>query len=271
MTNVANALATGVTFKSDRDRVDIADVDPGIEELVFTPKAKMGKPGAPNACNPVKYMIEVDVEEGFRGAWGVGNDIVLSLSSGSMKDVSAAGPLEVDTRSSEADVLIYEVTDSGSRQTASLKIEITPVVGEKDDEITLSAEFDPRRGMDEEFVVSDTLVVGTYGACEGDRLLFPFLSNMSGFDSGVALINNSDGKGECVLSWDGKVEEDYADVQERDKMDVDAKSQTVFILSTANPGFQGLLSVVCEFKDAWGYAFITDTLSGSGAQGYVAR
>ena len=120
MTNVVNVLDTvadaTLVFESDRDRVDIADVDPGIEELVFTPKAKMGKPGTPNACNPAKFTVEVDIEEGFRGAWGVGNDIVLSLSSGSMKDVSTAGPLEVDTRSSEADVLIYEVTDSGSRQ-----------------------------------------------------------------------------------------------------------------------------------------------------------
>ena len=78
--------------------------------------------------------------------------------------------------------------------------------------------------------------------------------------------------GECVLSWDGEVEEDYDDVDDRDKKDVDAKDQTVFILSMENEGFQGLLSVQCEFGSAYGYAFITDVgADRSGAQGYMVK
>ena len=128
----------------------------------------------------------------------------------------------------------------------------------------------PMWRSDESFVVSSTLVVGTYAACTGDTLVFPFISNSSGFDTGIALINNSKVDGSCVLSWDGKVLDDE-DVQSRDRKDVDAKDQTVFVLSMENAGFQGLLSVACTFSDAYGYAFITDTQERSGAQGYVAR
>ena len=268
---VSNALAANISFESDRDRVDVADVDPGIEELVFTPEAKMGKPGAPNACNPAKFTVEVDVEEGFRGAWATGNDIGLSISSGSMKDMSADGPLEVVERESDPNMLVYAVTNTRSRQTANLKIEITPPVAEEDDEITLSAEFlprDPRTIKGEEFDVSDMLVVATYGACKGEKLFFPFVTSNSGWDTGIAVVNNSNADGMCYLNWgDMKLEED--EMEALSTIDVDKKDNAIFQVSDQRGSdHSGSLGVQCTFKEAWGYIFLYDSSNMTG-QGYI--
>ena len=104
------------------------------------------------------------------------------------------------------------------------------------DDIMLTAMFLPAFRSEEEFVASGTITVGTYGACEGDSLVFPFMSNMSGFDTGVALINNSTLTASASCRGTARSRKTDDDVQERDKMDVDAKDQTVFILSMANPG-----------------------------------
>ena len=66
--SVSNVLAEDEDFESDRDRVDVADIDVGME-LSFTDKNDKGEPGKPNACNPDKFTIAVDVEEGYRSAW----------------------------------------------------------------------------------------------------------------------------------------------------------------------------------------------------------
>jgi hypothetical protein len=261
----ASRLANNARLSIEADRVTIADVDQAMTlEFAADEKAE-----TINACEPEGFSREVTVGEGYRMAWMAENDIQLMVSSGTVKGPATAGDV-LERFSHGTDAAIYEVTNTSISDTQTIKLDFAPISADVGDELTLTAMFLPTFRSDEEFVASATITVGNYGACEGDSLLFPFISNMSGFDTGVALINNSDVDGECVLSWDGKVEEDYDDVQERDKMDVDAKDQTVFILSVANPGFQGLLSVACEFSNAYGYAFITDATGATGAQGYLA-
>jgi hypothetical protein len=262
----ASRLANNARLSIEADRVTIADVDQAMTlEFAADEKAE-----TINACEPEGFSREVTVGEGYRMAWMAENDIQLMVSSGTVKGPATAGDV-LERFSHGTDAAIYEVTNTSISDTQTIKLDFAPISADVGDELTLTAMFLPTFRSDEEFVASATITVGTYGACEGDKLLvFPFLSNMSGFDTGVALINNSDVDGECVLSWDGQVEEEYEDVDERDKMDVDAKDQTVFILSVANPGFQGLLSVACEFSNAYGYAFITDATGATGAQGYLA-
>ena len=266
-----NDLLNDNVVTTDSGPVSVARVDQALD-LSFAEDNKAND--KINACTPGKFAITVTLEEGFKDAWNNANDILLMVSSGkiSAKDSADKDPFDVTAEGGTGELIIGVMVDN-SDNSEDLAITFEPAAGNVGDDLILSAELLPEkvRGTSESFVVSAKLDVGTYVSCTGDTLVFPFLSNMSGFDTGVALINNSDVDGECVLSWDGKVEKEYEDVDERDKMDVDAKGQTVFILSMANPGFQGLLSVQCEFGAAYGYAFITDTVSGSGAQGYVAR
>ena len=254
---------------SDNEPVSIARVDQALNlEIAEGSEAN----DAINACVPGSFDIKVTLEEGFRGAWMDSNDILLTTSSGKIS-ADDSGIFDV-TGEGDADELIIDVTSTPSTDTADLTITFEPASGAVGDDLTLSAMLLPERvrGTNESFVVSSTLVVGSFDACTGDTLTFPFISNMGGFDTGVVLVNDSKVDGECSLFWDGVMltnDDDEVVVADRDVMDVASKDQTAFILSMQNGGFQGLLSAECSFSSAYGYAYITDT-AGTGAQGYLA-
>ena len=266
--SVSNALDSGVDFDADRDRVDLADIEPGME-LSFTDKHDNGKPGKPNACNPAKFRIAVDIEEGYRAAWAAENDIMLSLSSGTMKHVSGNSSL-TDTEEGGAGELLYEVDNTSSRQTTSLVIEITPPVAEEGDEIMLTAEFLPMRRSDEEFAVSGELLVGTYAACAGDSLFFPFVTSMSGWDTGIVVVNDSKVDGSCSLNW-GNMDLDDDEMEALSTIEVDDKDHMAFLVSMQRGAdYSGSLGVMCTFKSATGYVFLSDATNGIG-QGYLVK
>ena len=99
-------------------------------------------------------------------------------------------------------------------------------------------------------------------------LLFPFVTNQHGFNTGLAITNASEGSGSCTIEYSGP------DAPADD--DDDARGYrgwgTVGRCSVKiAPGFQGYITASCEFRDAHGFAFIT----GGGetptlAQGYLA-
>ena len=111
-------------------------------------------------------------------------------------------------------------------------------------------------------------------------LLFPFVSNQAGFDTGMVVSNTSKdwlGTGEqdgiCTVHWHG------ADSSGNTLPDttpspgiIFAGDQFIFLASTEFPDFQGYVIVVCEFQFGHGFAFITDGFGGVGtiAQGYLA-
>ena len=98
-------------------------------------------------------------------------------------------------------------------------------------------------------------------------LLFPFVTNQMGFNTGLAITNASEGSGSCTIAYSGPdAPEDMMTPK-----DIAGEEQWVGVLSTMAPGFQGYITASCEFRDAHGFAFIT----GGGetptlAQGYLA-
>ena len=255
-------------LSSEPGPVSVARVDQALD-LSF---AEDEKAAEFNACEPGDATISVTLEEGYRMAWMDDNDISLTTSSGkiSAKDT---GIFDV-TGEGGAGELVIDVEPTSGDDSGDIAIKFEPAAGGTvGDDITLSAMILPARRTDESFAYSAELVVGSYVACTGDTLVFPFISNMGGFDTGVVLVNDSKVDGECSLFWDGVMltnDDDEVVVADRDMMDVDSKDQTAFILSMQNGGFQGLLSAECSFSSAYGYAYITDT-SGTGAQGYLAE
>jgi hypothetical protein len=263
----AEDLAENAVLTSDAEAVSVARVDQALN-LEFGEDEKAVEL---NACVPGEFTTSVTLDEGFRNAWMDGNDIMLMVSSGKIT-AKDTGIFDV-TGEGDADELVIDVTPTSSTDSADIAITFEPASGAVGDDLTLSAMLLPMRRSDESFVVSSTLVVGSYVACTGDTLVFPFISNMGGFDTGVVLVNDSKVDGSCSLFWDGVMltnDDDEVVVADRDMMDVDSKDQAVFILSVQNAGFQGLLSAECSFSSAYGYAYITDT-AGTGAQGYLAE
>jgi len=117
------------------------------------------------------------------------------------------------------------------------------------------------------------------------NLLFPFVTNAAGFDTGIAISNTSsdpftptNGRqqaGTCTLNYYGAT----PPPAQTTNAEVPAGGQLTFVLSSGGglgiagtPGFQGYIIAQCQFQYAHGFAFITDGPIGQArvAEGYLA-
>ena len=118
-------------------------------------------------------------------------------------------------------------------------------------------------------------------------LLFPFVTNQAGFDTGLAISNTSEDwlgtdpqRGACTIHYHGSTTGGGAAPPEQTSTTLEGGEQLIFTLSGGNqaqgidggPEFQGYIIAVCDFQYAHGFAFITDGFGGvpNLAQGYLA-
>jgi hypothetical protein len=123
------------------------------------------------------------------------------------------------------------------------------------------------------------------------NLLFPFVTNQAGFDTGVAISNTSRDvfanqnerlqSGRCTANYFGEgANQANAPQPFTTNANLEAGRTWTFVLSTGGglgmdnraAGFQGYLIVQCQFQFAHGFAFITDGPIGQArvAEGYLA-
>ena len=108
-------------------------------------------------------------------------------------------------------------------------------------------------------------------------LLFPFVTNRANFDTGLAISNTSSESGACTIDYSGSVmvmADEYSDAPEDMTTDpVEAGEQWIDLTSLIANGFQGYITATCEFRNAYGFAFLTNNY-GVGeptlAQSYLA-
>ena len=101
-------------------------------------------------------------------------------------------------------------------------------------------------------------------------LLFPYVTNQQGYDTGLVITNASEGKGDCTIKYSGALSDGSDAPDERKTAEpIAGGGQWVKLLSHIAAEFQGFLNVSCEFRDAHGFAFITDG-DATLAQGYLA-
>jgi len=112
-------------------------------------------------------------------------------------------------------------------------------------------------------------------------LLFPYVTNQGGFDTGVAIANTSTDpiatsaqSGTCQLTfYDGTGKAPAVNVKVTDFTNATtSNSGTVYanLLSTLAPGFTGYMFAMCNFQFAHGFAFISDLGARNLAMGYLA-
>lgn len=109
-------------------------------------------------------------------------------------------------------------------------------------------------------------------------LLFQFVTNQAGFDTGVAVSNttkdilsSSPQTGKCTATFfptPASSSAQYPPLSTTGSLP--AGEQWTFNVSSQRPGFQGYMMVGCDFQFAHGYAFISDFGSTRLAQGYQA-
>jgi len=128
----------------------------------------------------------------------------------------------------------------------------------------------------------------TVNSCS-TNLLFPFVTNQAGFDTGIAIANTSQdpfsssnqNAGTCKLNYYGTLPNNapLTTTSETTDRDVAAGATLTMVLSSGggyglkgNPNMQGYIIAQCNFRFAHGFAFITDGPIGQArvAEGYLA-
>jgi hypothetical protein len=123
-----------------------------------------------------------------------------------------------------------------------------------------------------------TTTLSTFTQCT-TSLLFPFVTNQLGFDTGIAIANTSSDPfgsngataqaGTCTINFYGAGAPSPSNVTTPT-----VPSGTVYtaVLSGIGAGFQGYLIAQCNFQYAHGFAFVTDGVGANGglSQGYLA-
>ena len=111
-------------------------------------------------------------------------------------------------------------------------------------------------------------VIG-FDPCE-TSLHFPFVTNMHGYDTGIAFTNASNYGGACEIKFYG-AEANPADMETKE---IPSWGSMTYGLSAMAAGFQGFLDVTCDFENGQGFAFISNGFGSMGgptaAQGYLA-
>jgi hypothetical protein len=104
-------------------------------------------------------------------------------------------------------------------------------------------------------------------------LLFPFVTNQSGFDTGIAIANTTSDPvgtgaqaGTCRLTfYDGT-----GNTPAVTRPSVATGTVDAFLISGVAAGFQGYMFALCNFQYAHGFAFISDLGARNLAMGYLA-
>jgi hypothetical protein len=114
-------------------------------------------------------------------------------------------------------------------------------------------------------------------------LLFPYIANVAGYDTGIAVANASTGtsvaanpisaqNGSCTFTFYGGGATANAAIVGT-PITVPTGTTQSFLLSNASPGFVGYAVATCTFQGGHGFAFITDGFGGGGrglSIGYLA-
>lgn len=104
------------------------------------------------------------------------------------------------------------------------------------------------------------------------NLLFPFVTNQAGFDTGIAIANTTQDtfgtvsqSGTCTLNFFGANAPSA-----KTSAAFGGGTTTTFLASTDFANFQGYIIAVCNFQFAHGFAFISDLGARNLAMGYLA-
>ena len=221
------------------DTADTADDDEFLTVALVTAGRGSGSTRIRSGANSGKYMV--DLSPTGTGA------VVYTVTNPSAS---------VDTL---PDLNVYSVWEEGAVATgkAGVNVSYSPV-------LSLASGTIPRYMEN-----SDSPEVLRVDSCD-TSMMFPFLTNQAGYDTGVALTNPTKVDGSCSIEL---VANGRAAMTE--SMPIEAMSTIVFILSGMAAGFQGHAEASCSFTGGSAFVFISNGFQQMGgttaAQGYVVK
>jgi len=114
------------------------------------------------------------------------------------------------------------------------------------------------------------------------NLLFPYVTNQGGYDTGLVISNTSADpygttaqNGTCTINYYGNMASGVAVPGPQTSATVNAGTQLIWLVSAgggipATPGFQGYVIAQCNFQYGHGFAFISDYGANKVAESYLA-
>ena len=264
---VANDPDTDMVDESDRNSVLVLNFR-GIPDGVTVMASLMGTGEAmKDDMTDLAPLMLVTGEDA--GADDEGMVRLSSVGAGAAMYTFSTGLLVDDNNDMmfDADADIRHI-DDGTKEWNNVEITFTWEAGEPPlDMGTVTVSYDPVSNDEDDiprYASGPTNDVITIEDCT-TTLLFPFVTNQLGFNTGLVITNASEGAGSCTIDYSGPDAPDNMMTPE----DIVGGAQWINLLSNIAAGFQGFVTASCEFRDAHGFAFITDGAA-TLAQGYLA-
>ena len=154
-------------------------------------------------------------------------------------------------------VVTFEWEEGSVVDTGNVDVSFSPVSTVGGDTFS-----EPPSTLTPRFVATNNPVtIISVTSCE-TSLLFPYVTGLAGYSTGIAITNTSGQDGSCTAKFFG----DDAP-EDMESPEIAKERQWVFLTATE---FQGYLTVDCNFKDGKGFAFVSNPWQ-SVAHGYLAQ
>jgi len=259
--------------------------------------------GPYGAGTPVGVAVLVSQSATTTGAVTGSSSIPVAFSPGGGGNTTTPNPAPIPiTTSGTSGTLIYEIyySDPNVQEslTVPISVEYTSNTGSNipattTTPATVGVEFSPQN---ETFTASSTAPIPRFGPSGSPinlfsispcscNLLFPFVTNIAGFDTGVAIANTSldpygtsPQTGTVTLNYYGTTTGGgNAPPPAKGLGPLTGGQELIFTLSNggnfgtpATPGFEGYIIAQANFQYCHGFAFISDVGAQKLAEGYLA-
>jgi hypothetical protein len=267
---VATTAASNAVVDGTRLTITFANVPANV--TLYTP------------IGPINSQVGGGQIQATASAAGTAFAVVTASGSSSVTGLTGVAAVAI---SSGTGSVTYEVTADDLNNLDSYNVPVFIVtssnaVAGSSTAITSSVSFSPVGSTAiPNFAIlgsTTTLTESTFNLCT-TSLLFPFVTNQVGFDTGLAISNTSTDPfgsngataqaGTCTLNFYGSGAPSPSNV-----VTANVPSGTTYtgVLSGLAAGFQGYIIAQCGFQYAHGFAFITDGVGVTGglSQGYLA-
>jgi hypothetical protein len=285
----------GLADSGTRFRVVFSNVPAGVQVFVGTRQIATTE-------STVLHLVTTDASGA--GAYSAVAKTATTVSTGDQCSPPPPGPPVVYdvapvTISGGTGIAVWEVVDTNPLFTG--RVEVPVVIAYKANTaaglpglgtMTAAASFAPISTVTTQSATAPLPRFADTGAARNvvvinpctTNLLFPFVTNQAGFDTGIAIANTSKDpfgtstqSGACTLNYYGQTAGGGAPPSPQTSAVIAAGDTAVFTLSaggthgiTATPGFQGYIIAQCRFQYAHGFAFISDLGAAKLSHGYVA-
>jgi hypothetical protein len=262
--------------------------------------------GPYGAGTPVGVAVLINQSQSVGGAFTTSSTIPVAFSpgppGGGGPTTTPNGPVIPVASSGTTSTLIYEIyyADTSVQETLTvpISVEFTSNTGSNlptptTTPTTVGVEFSPQSTVG---TASSTAPIPRFGPSGSPvalfsispcscNLLFPFVTNIAGFDTGVAIANTSvdpygtaPQSGSLTLNYYGSTSGGgAAPAAFTTTSSVTAGTELIFTLSNggnygvpATPGFEGYIIAQANFQYCHGFAFISDVGAQKLAEGYLA-